>query len=187
MPSQIVGILALIAALAIPFLIAYLQSEKVHIDPLYVAYSVPLLTMIAGACRSYLSRFSGTGTGLWVGADTKALAKNAGRIAALAMQIVGINGTSSEHVTAAVNSAVLGAADLHAPEAAQSLSGQSLSGQSLSGSSIPDQDYNTPLAPPPGNEPGETTGQFMATQSGLIEVQTDLPQAEAPAPAPVAV
>ncbi len=173
--SQAVGILALIAALAIPFLISYLQSERVHINPLYVAYTVPLLTMIAGSCRSYLSRFSGTGTGLWAGADTKALARNAGNIAALAMQIVGIGGKSPGAVTAAVNSIVVRAADLDGIEAAKNLQ-----------SAEAPAPVN-PAPAPPANDPGETTGQFIQTQAGLIKIDDNLQSAEAPAPAPVGV
>ena len=162
--SQIVGILALLASIAIPFMIAFLQSQKVHINPLYVGLAVPALTSVAGACGSYLSRFSGTQSGLQFGTDTKALASNAGSIVDLAAKILMRNVRANPaDVTAAVNKATILASDLDAPQAANAIVDKTFADNALAGTALAD-----------------ITGQFTGGENGLSPSMPPVSSVDAP-------
>lgn len=81
-----VSFLLLGVSVVIPGMIHDLQNAGVPINPLYIALSGTVLTWAAGACRSYLSRLSGTGTGLQTGTDTAALEHSGATLQQVATQ-----------------------------------------------------------------------------------------------------
>lgn len=117
--SQVVGLAALVIAILAPFAISYLQSAKVPINAVDAARLVSLTTLVAAACRSLVSKFSGTSTGLNFGTDTKALAANAGNIVNLAVQLLSKKAVpvKASDITAAVKQIVVRSADLDAVDA----------------------------------------------------------------------
>ena len=164
----------------------YLQSAKVHVSPLVVSEGMAILTAVAAVCRSIVSKYSGTQTGVPFGTDTKSLVANAGNIVNLAIAILSKKSVPVQpsDITAAVRNAVVRASGADAGAAATEIVNQiginEIAAQAAAPVSPPVS--SIPLASPPP----DITGAFNLVDGKLVPL-TPVLEGDTPAPAPVSV